>query len=127
MKMINFFRSQSALRHRNLRKFLKESDAICEDLRTYNNISWLSKGNALSRLWSTRLELTSFLNTCTSLNAKQFQEMMSSSKDMSDLAFLVDICGHLNDLNLKLQSRTRLSLILYQLFKPSLISWSCFW
>ncbi|XP_067942863.1 general transcription factor II-I repeat domain-containing protein 2-like [Watersipora subatra] len=99
MKMINFLRSQSALRHRNLRKFLKESDAICEDLLTYNNIRRLSKENALSRLWSIRQELTSFLNTCTSLSAKQFQEMMSSSKDMSNLAFLVDICSHLNDLN----------------------------
>ncbi|XP_067947326.1 general transcription factor II-I repeat domain-containing protein 2-like [Watersipora subatra] len=105
MKMINFLRSQSVLRH--LRKFLKESDATCEDLLTYNNIRWLSKGNALSRLWSTRQELTSFLNTCTSLNARQFHEMMSSSKDMSDLAFLVDTCGHLNDLNLKLQEKNK--------------------
>ncbi|XP_067930797.1 general transcription factor II-I repeat domain-containing protein 2A-like [Watersipora subatra] len=41
------------------------------------------------------------------LNARQFQEMMSFSKDMSDLAFLVDICGHLNDLNLKLQGKNK--------------------
>ncbi|XP_067949669.1 general transcription factor II-I repeat domain-containing protein 2-like [Watersipora subatra] len=107
MKIFNFFRSQSSLRHRNLRKFLKEGDAICGDLLTYNNIKWLSKGNALSRLWSTRQELTSFLNTGRSLNAKQFQEMMSSSKDMSDLAFLVDICGHLNDLNFKHQGKNK--------------------
>ena len=33
--------------------------------------------------------------------------MMSSSKDMSDLAFLVDICCHLNDLNLKLQGKNK--------------------
>ncbi|XP_067933086.1 protein FAM200B-like [Watersipora subatra] len=107
MKMINFLRSQSALRHRNLRKFIKESDATCEDLLSYHNIRWLSKENALSKLWSIRQELTSFLNTCTSLNARQFQEMMSSSKDMSDLAFLVDIYGHLNDLNLKLQGKNK--------------------
>ncbi|XP_067931776.1 uncharacterized protein [Watersipora subatra] len=48
-----------------------------------------------------------FLNTCTCLNARQFQEMMSSFKDMSDLAFLVDICGHLNGLNLKLQGKNK--------------------
>ncbi|XP_067933174.1 general transcription factor II-I repeat domain-containing protein 2A-like [Watersipora subatra] len=107
MKMINFLRSQSALRHRKLKTFLKGSDATCEDLLTYNNIRWLSKGNALSRLWSIRQELSSFLNTCKNLNARQFQEMMSSSKDMSDLAFLVDICGHLNDLNLKLQGKNK--------------------
>ncbi|XP_067943259.1 general transcription factor II-I repeat domain-containing protein 2A-like [Watersipora subatra] len=33
--------------------------------------------------------------------------MMSSSKDMSDLAFLVDIGGQLNDLNLKLQGKNK--------------------
>ncbi|XP_067944948.1 general transcription factor II-I repeat domain-containing protein 2-like [Watersipora subatra] len=107
MKMINFLRSQSTLRHRNLIKFLKESDATCEDLLTYNNIRWLSKGNALSRLWSFRLELTSFPNTCTSLNAIQFQEMMSSSKDMGDLAFIVDICDYLNNLNLMFQGKNK--------------------
>ena len=107
MKMINFLRSQSALRHKNLRKFLKENYTLFEDLLTYNNIRWLSKGNALSRLWSIRQELTSFLNTCTTLNARQFQEMMSSSKYISDLAFLVDICGQLNDLNLKLQGKNK--------------------
>ncbi|XP_067943258.1 general transcription factor II-I repeat domain-containing protein 2A-like [Watersipora subatra] len=50
MKMINFLRNQSVLRHRNLRKFLKKKRATCEDLLTYNNIRWLSKGNALSML-----------------------------------------------------------------------------
>ncbi|XP_067933364.1 protein FAM200B-like [Watersipora subatra] len=107
MKMISFLRSRSALRHRNLRKFLKESDTTSEDLPTYNNIRWLSKRNVLPRLWSIRQELTLFLNTCTSLIARQFPEMMSPSKDMSDLAFLVDICGHLNGLNLKLQGKNK--------------------
>ncbi|XP_067950580.1 general transcription factor II-I repeat domain-containing protein 2-like [Watersipora subatra] len=107
MNRINCIRSQSALRHRNLRKFLKESDATSEDLLTYNIIRKLSKRNSLSTLWCICQELTSFLRTCTSLNGKQSQDMMSSSKDMSDLAFLVDICGHLNDLNLKLQEKNK--------------------
>ncbi|XP_067943307.1 general transcription factor II-I repeat domain-containing protein 2-like [Watersipora subatra] len=88
-------------------KFFKESDGTYEDLLTYNNIRWLSKGNALSRLRSIRQELTSFLYTCASLNARQFPEMMSSFKNMSDLTFLFDICGYLNDLNLKLQGKNK--------------------
>lgn len=107
MKMINFLKSQSALRHRNLRKFLNEANAEYDDLLTHNNVRWLSKGNALFRIWKVREELLSFLNTCTSSNAQPFKEMMSSTEDMCDLAFLVDICGHLNKLNLKLQGREK--------------------
>lgn len=103
MKMINFLKSQSALRHRNLKKFLKQANAEYEELLTHNNVRWLSKGNALSRIWSVREELQSFLLTCTSSNAQPFKEMMGSIPDMCDMAFLVDICGHLNELNLKLQ------------------------
>ncbi|XP_067949657.1 protein FAM200C-like [Watersipora subatra] len=75
MNMINFLTSQPALRRRNLKKFLKESDVTCEDLLTYNNIRWLSKGNALSRLWSIRQELTS----CRILMHKP--ECMTVSRD----------------------------------------------
>ncbi|XP_067932725.1 protein FAM200A-like [Watersipora subatra] len=130
MKMINFLKSQSALKHKNLRKFLKETDAACEDLLTQNNIRLLSKGNALSRLWSIREELSSFLKTCTSLIARKFQEMMSSSKDMSDFDFLVDICGYLNDLNLKLRGKNKTiinTLPAVQVFfhKLELFWWMC--
>jgi hypothetical protein len=38
MKLINFLKSKSALRHRQLRKFLQDSDAQYNDLLLYNNI-----------------------------------------------------------------------------------------
>ena len=38
MKMINYLKSQSGLRHRQMRKFLKENNAECDDLLTHNNV-----------------------------------------------------------------------------------------
>ena len=38
MKLINFLRSKSALRHRQLRKFLQECDSQYEDLVIHNNV-----------------------------------------------------------------------------------------
>ena len=107
MKMINFLKAQSALRHRNLRAFLEEQDADYQDLLTHNNIRWLSKGNALSRIWSLRKELLSFLTSCTNNAAQTYIAMLSSTADMANLAFLVDICGHLNELNLQLQGKDK--------------------
>ena len=41
MKMINFLKSQSGLRHRQLRAFLEESEAEYNDLLTHNNVRWV--------------------------------------------------------------------------------------
>jgi hypothetical protein len=55
-----------------------------------------------------------------SLNFKIFLEMKGESLDklcddnwVQDLAFMVDIAGHLNDLNLKLQGKRQVVVSLY--------------
>jgi hypothetical protein len=106
MKMINYLKSKSAFHHRKLRQFLRDIDAQYDELLTHNNVRWLSKGNALSRIWQLREDLLVFLETCGS-SAEMFVNMLKSEERMADMAFLVDICGHLNTLNLKLQGKDK--------------------
>lgn len=107
-KLINFLKAKSALRHRQLRNFLCELEAPYADLLILNNVRWLSKGNAISRIWALRDELTLFLETIQNDTAKEFLQMMRSVEDMRDLAFLVDILGHMNSFNLQLQGKGRI-------------------
>ena len=106
MKMINYLKAKSALRHRRLREFLRNTDAQYDELLTHNNVRWLSKGNALERIWILRHDLLTFLETCGD-SAQVFVDMLKSEESMTNLAFLVDICGHLNKVNLKLQGKDK--------------------
>lgn len=62
MKLINFLKAKSALRHRQLRAFLESCDTERNDLLTHNEVRWLSKGNALARLWKLQPEILLFLD-----------------------------------------------------------------
>uniref|UniRef100_A0A8C1LXS3 DUF4371 domain-containing protein n=1 Tax=Cyprinus carpio TaxID=7962 RepID=A0A8C1LXS3_CYPCA len=104
MKMINFLRAFSSYQHRMLREFLREVDANADDLLLHNNVRWLSKGRVLARFWSIRRELASFLAE-QSQKATQFSLRLENEKQMDNVAFLVDITSHLNELNLRLQSK----------------------
>jgi hypothetical protein len=116
MKMINFLKAKSALRHRKLRQFLGELDAQYTDLLAHNNVRWLSKGSALTRIWELRDELTAFLDTCGESGLPHL-DVMRSIGNMTNLAFLVDILGHLNKLNLKQQGKGKSILELWSTVK----------
>ena len=105
MKLINFLRASSSVQHRLLREFLKETEADANDLLLHNNVRWLSKGNALGRFWSIRKEIAAFLQQLKSQKATQFANFLQDKHKMDVVAFLVDITGHLNELNLKLQGQ----------------------
>ncbi|XP_045076200.1 SCAN domain-containing protein 3-like [Coregonus clupeaformis] len=105
MKMINFLRASSSYQHRMLREFLREVDANADDLLLHNNVRWLSKGRVLERFWSIRRELASFLAELSSQKATQFSLFLENEKWMDNVAFLVDITSHLNELNLRLQGK----------------------
>jgi hypothetical protein len=64
---------------------------------------WLSKGKALQRVWSIRHEIEQFLGEIGGDTAEGFVEILRSEDSKRDMAFLTDMLGHLNDLNLKLQ------------------------
>ncbi|KAK0132498.1 SCAN domain-containing protein 3 [Merluccius polli] len=105
MKLINFLRASSSVQHRLLREFLKETEADANDLLLHNNVRWLSKGNALGRFWSIRKETADFLQQLKSPKATQFANFLQDKHKMDVVAFLVDITGHLNELNLRLQGQ----------------------
>ncbi|KAM4607922.1 SCAN domain-containing protein 3-like [Polymixia lowei] len=105
MKIINFLRASSSYQHRMLREFLREVDAIADDLLLHNNVRWLSKGTVLKRFWSIRREIAAFLAEQKSQKATQFSLFLKDEKKMDNVAFLVDITSHLNELNLKLQGK----------------------
>ncbi len=105
MKMINFLRASSSYQHRMLREFLREVDANADDLLLHNNVRWLSKGRVLARVWSIRREVAYFLTELVSQKATQFSLFLENKKQMDNVAFLVDITSHLNELNLRLQGK----------------------
>jgi hypothetical protein len=125
MKLINYLKAKSALRHRKLRGFLEEIGADHTDLLTHNNVRWLSKGTALARIWELREELTAFLDTC-GISAQPHLDIMRSIRDMANIAFLVDMFGHLNLLNLKLQGKGKSILELWSAVKSFIIKLEVF-
>ena len=105
MKLINFLRVSSSHQHRLLREFLKEVEANANDLLLHNNVRWLSKGNVLERFWSIRTEVAAFLVQLKSQKARPFSLFLQDESTLDNIAFLVDITSHLNELNLKLQGK----------------------
>lgn len=58
---------------------------------------WLSKGQSLERVWKIRMELVQFLKEIGSDDARDHLELLSRQDT------LMDMMGHLNQLNLQLQ------------------------
>ena len=56
----------------------------------------------LERFWSIRRKVTAFLEELRSQKATEFSLFLKDDKSMDNVAFLVDITSHLNELNLKL-------------------------
>ncbi|CAH0731335.1 unnamed protein product, partial [Brenthis ino] len=61
IKIINFLRAKSSLKHRELKIFLDEVDAQYDDLLLHNNVRWLSKGCVLQRFFAILEDLKTFL------------------------------------------------------------------
>ena len=68
---------------------------------------WLSKGRALERVWKVREELVQFLEDTDSDESRSHLALLLSEDASMDLAFLVDIMRHMNDLNVKLQGEKK--------------------
>ncbi|XP_056642605.1 general transcription factor II-I repeat domain-containing protein 2A-like [Diorhabda sublineata] len=102
VKTINFIRSRG-LNHRQFKTFLDEISAEYNDVTYYCGIRWMSKGKMLKRFYELRNEIADFIK----IKDKPLSEL-SDPKWICDLAFLVDLTGYLNDLNLKLQKQGQL-------------------
>ena len=99
VKVINFIRSRA----NNYRLFhsAKEMDAQHVGLLFYAKVRWLSRDKCLFRLYDLKNEIEIFLrenknNPHVQFHNKEFVVM---------LAYLADVFGHLNDMNLSLQGR----------------------
>jgi hypothetical protein len=101
IKIVNYIKS-SALNTRLFKEFCKDMNSDHEALLFYTAVRWLSKGNVVERVFELKDELKSFLEM------QRKQEFLINFNDeawIQRVAYLSDIFGQLNKLNLKLQGQ----------------------
>ncbi|CAH1995016.1 unnamed protein product [Acanthoscelides obtectus] len=92
-----------ALTQRKLREFLAEVDATYGDLLLNTDVRWLSAGKCLQRFFALRKEIPIFLKNEVKSDTTELENQMADAQFLADLAFLIDMTFHFNELNLKLQ------------------------
>ncbi|XP_014775527.1 general transcription factor II-I repeat domain-containing protein 2-like [Octopus bimaculoides] len=95
-----------ALSHRQFHILLDDAEAEFSNMIYFCEVRWLSRGKMLARFFNLRDELVSFLRE-KSNSVPQFEDPAW----VCDLGFLVDITGHLNEVNIQLQGGLALSFI----------------
>ena len=109
IKLVNFVKG-SALNSRLFKELCRDMNADHESLLFYCAVRWLSKGNVVCRVFKLRRTERVFLQ----LQKKDiFVAALNDKNWCKQLAYLADIFGHLNELNLKLQG-TELNLITFK-------------
>ena len=101
-KAVNFIRSKG-LRHRQFQDLLRSLEADFEDVPYYCEIRWLSRGKVLERIFKLKDEIQQFMEGKGNPIAE-----FNDAEWICDLAFLVDITSHLNELNSRLQRKGQL-------------------
>jgi hypothetical protein len=99
VKTVNFV-LKHALNHRQFKALLEEAEAEFGDLTYFCEVRWLSRGNMLERVFALREELSAFMQA-----KKRPVAEFDDPTCVCDLAFLVDLTKHLNELNKTLQGR----------------------
>ena len=87
IKLVNFYRSTSALQHRFLRNFFYEINADYTDLLAHNNVRWLSKRRVLERFCLIRKEIMVFLEDQSGVKSKAFLTFLRDDKLRKCLVF----------------------------------------
>nr|XP_014351308.1 PREDICTED: general transcription factor II-I repeat domain-containing protein 2A-like [Latimeria chalumnae] len=105
---VNFIHAQS-LNHREFQSFLENINATYGDVPYHTEARWLSRGNVLKRFFVLREEIKSFLQ-----EKGRDTSVMEDRDWIAGLAFLTDVTGHLNDLNLRLQGSQHLICDLFE-------------
>lgn len=146
VKMINSIKS-NPLCSRILSLICSESGSEHDMLLFHADVRWLSRGNTLVRLFELRGELCTFYRRCIEANNSKpkrnrkkggtekepekmaeeiFLEKMNDSNWLCSLAYLSDIFGHLNGLNLVMQGAHKNYFDLWNkiaAFKKSILIW----
>jgi hypothetical protein len=102
IKSINFIRSRD-LNHRQFQALLSEMNCENGDLVYYTEVRWISRGRMLKRFFDLRGEVKLFMEQ----KGKSMTELDDESF-LNDLAFLVDVTEHLDQLNTKLQGENQI-------------------
>ena len=120
VRIVNYIKSNS-LNHRQFQTLLDELETEFGDVVYYCEVRWLSRANMLKRVFALRKEIEIFMKS----KGKPVQEFQSIEW-MRDFAFLVNITGHLNQLNTRLQGKDQLVHNLYDSvkgFQAKLMLW----
>uniref|UniRef100_UPI00358E5645 general transcription factor II-I repeat domain-containing protein 2-like n=1 Tax=Myxine glutinosa TaxID=7769 RepID=UPI00358E5645 len=97
VKVINFIVKRSALTHRQFQSLLEEMDCTYKDIPLHSVVRWLSCGKVLERFVNFDA-IKAFLAE----KGQNYPEL-EGEKWVVKLMFLMDITGHLNELNVRLQ------------------------
>ncbi|KAJ8875997.1 hypothetical protein PR048_023905 [Dryococelus australis] len=103
------------------RLLAKQKEVSPESLPYHAEVRWLSCFNVLERFWLLREEIRLFLEM-----KGESVDQLCDDNWLQDLAFMVDMTGHLNDLNLMLQGKDQLVILMYdhiKVFKLKLNLW----
>lgn len=111
IKVINSIRS-SALSHRQFKSLCDDFGSIFSDVSYYCEVRWLSRGLALERFFCLLEEIATFME----LKGKPVPQLRDDHFAL-DLAFLADMCKHLNVLNTMLQGGSKLITDLFDCIK----------
>ena len=98
VKIVNFVRAR-ALNNRIFKRLCQEMGAQHEVLLYHTEVRWLSRGQVLKRLMELRKEVSFFLREKQNPLSVQFDR----KEFIYGLAYLADIFGHLNEVNLSFQ------------------------
>ena len=107
VKIVNIIRSRG-LYHRQFQSFLSDVDADYGDVLYHSDVRWLSRGSVLQRFYSLKLEIDQFLRV-----KNQGVDELMDPQCLADLAFSVDLTGHLNKLNRTFQGKDQFVSQLY--------------
>ena len=95
---VNFIRAR-ALSHRLFQVFCKDIGAAYTHLLYYTEVRWLSRGQVLNRFLQLRQEIKIFLRE----KGKDLADYFGDPIFVARLAYISDIFGRLNALNISLQ------------------------
>ncbi|GFX24299.1 general transcription factor II-I repeat domain-containing protein 2B [Trichonephila clavipes] len=99
MKIVNSIRGRS-LQRRMFRAHLEENESNYGELLYHADVRWLSRSIFLQRFRDLPQEVKDFLESKDEMYIE-----LSDKISLMDLAFVVDITSHLNELNLQLQRK----------------------
>jgi len=120
VKTVNFIRSRG-LNHRQFTSFLASIESEYREILYHTEVRWLSRGNVLNRFFALREEIYYFMKL-----KKNEVPQLNDAKFICDLAFLTDLTGHLNALNLKLQGKRQVITQMYDSVKSFKVKLSLF-